>query len=74
MDTVSTFTKISILKRHISIEKISNLRRENLKIQDFGTQVDPFGLKSAEFHEVREGDVFDLGGLTLEVQDIYRSV
>ncbi len=35
----------------------------------FQTAVEPLGLKPAEFCAVREGDVFDLGGLTLEVYE-----
>lgn len=35
----------------------------------FQTAVEPLGLKPAKFYEVREGDVFDLGGVTLEVYE-----
>ncbi len=35
----------------------------------FRAATEPLGLKPAEFREVREGDVFDLGGLVLEVYE-----
>ena len=35
----------------------------------FQAAVEPFGLKPAAFREVREGDVFDLGGIVLEVYE-----
>lgn len=49
--------------------KDMELAKQQFADPRFQAAVEPLGLKPAEFREVREGDVFDLGGLVLEVYE-----